>query len=196
MNYLAHLYLSGDSDNIKIGNFIGDFVKGKNYENYPELIKNGILLHRQIDTYTDNHYIVKEGVKRIRPIYNKYSGVVIDIFYDHFLASNWDKYSNVRLKDFVKHTHKLLISNYMLLPSALQKFLPFLISGNRLISYSKLNGIEKTLNKMVKYRSLPNVTPEAIKHLKNNYEIYRTEFDEFINDIKNFVINEYDITFN
>ena len=92
MNFLAHIYLSGDSRELLIGNFIGDYVKGKDYEKYPPAIQDGILLHRKIDWFTDDHSITKKAKKLVRGQYGLYAGIVIDIFYDHYLSANWDQY--------------------------------------------------------------------------------------------------------
>src|SRR5450432_1821563 len=92
MNFLAHLYLSGDNPQVMIGNFIGDFVKGKNLtERFDTDVAKGIALHREIDWFTDTHIVVKQSKDRLRPKYRHYAGVIVDIFYDHFLAKNWDK---------------------------------------------------------------------------------------------------------
>src|SRR5690606_29576564 len=102
MNFLAHIYLSGNDDLIRIGNFMADGIKGKDYEEYPEKLKTGILLHRFIDTYTDAHPIVRESTKRLHSKYHHYSGVAVDMFYDHFLAKNWSRYSDEPLDEFVQ----------------------------------------------------------------------------------------------
>ncbi|MCF6183790.1 MAG: ACP phosphodiesterase [Bacteroidales bacterium] len=107
MNFLAHIFLSGDNEAVKFGNFTGDWVKGKSYNNFPREIQKGILLHRKIDSYTDSHNTVKKSILKIRPAYGKYSGVVTDILYDHFLAQNWQIYSESSLKDYVGLTEKL-----------------------------------------------------------------------------------------
>ena len=101
MNFLAHIYLSGDNDLIKIGNFMADGIRGKQYENYPLEIQKGIILHRAIDTFTDAHPIFRQSTKRLHNNYHHYAGVIVDILYDHFLAKNWNKYSDEKLEDFV-----------------------------------------------------------------------------------------------
>src|SRR5277367_1527199 len=101
MNFLAHLYLSGDNPKIKTGNFIGDFVKGKNLaDRFEKDIAKGIVLHREIDWFTDRHPVVKQSKDRLREKYRHYSGVIVDVFYDHFLARNWINYSSKSLSDF------------------------------------------------------------------------------------------------
>ena len=93
MNFRAHIYLSGENEPLKIGNFIADSIRGNSYLDYPEDLKNGILLHRYIDTFTDAHPIYRKSKHRLHEKYGHYSGVIMDIVYDHFLAKNWNKYS-------------------------------------------------------------------------------------------------------
>ena len=119
MNYLAHIYLSGNNDELKIGNFMADSIKGKKYLKYPESIQKGIILHRAIDYYTDTHPIVMQSIRRLFAIYGHYSGIIVDIFYDHFLAANWKNYSDVPLKNYIKDFYKLLQENFEILPKIL-----------------------------------------------------------------------------
>ena len=100
MNYLAHIFLSGSSEEILIGNFIGDYVKGRDYLNYPAQIKKGILLHRRIDSFTDSHKIVHQSMSYFAPQYHKYAGIIIDILYDHYLIKNWDRYCPLPLETY------------------------------------------------------------------------------------------------
>ena len=94
MNFLAHIYLSGNNDMLKIGNFMADSVRGHHYLDYPDEIRKGILLHRYIDTFTDAHPIYRKSKHRLHEKYGHYSGVIMDIVYDHFLAKNWNNYSD------------------------------------------------------------------------------------------------------
>ena len=168
MNYLAHLYLSGDDEKTLVGNFIGDYVKSKKFENYPEKIQKGILLHRQIDSFTDSHPKFREAKELFRPEYGLYSGIMVDFFYDHFLAVNWNKYSTVTLRSFSKRTHAILLSNFMNLPARVQGFLPFLIQNRRLESYATVDGIIQSIEIMSKYSSLPDKSDFARNVLIHN----------------------------
>ena len=89
MNFLAHIYLSGNNDLIKIGNFMADGIRGNDYLKFPDDVKKGILLHRQIDTFTDLNPIYRKSKHRLHAKYGHYSGVIMDILYDHYLAKNW-----------------------------------------------------------------------------------------------------------
>ena len=187
MNYLSHIYLSGDSEEIKLGNFIGDFVKGQQFRRFPPDVAKGILLHRQIDLITDSHDSVKECIMKLRPRFGKYSGIVIDIFLDHFLAVNWHHYSHEKLPSFTKNFHAILLSNFFQLPSQVKMFLPFLIQNKRLQSYVSFEGIEKTLRIMVSRTSLPSETEFAMKILEDEYDFFNHAFNQFFPEIIHFV---------
>ena len=192
MNFLAHIYLSGDSDQLKLGNFIGDYVKGRDYMKYPEEIKKGILLHRKIDTYTDSPNIesIQKSKRRLRPIYGKYAGVVIDIFYDHFLSANWNRYSKVTLDNYSSDFYRLLRKNIFKLPFAVQKFVPFLIKNRRLQSYGTIDGIKTVLDIMHKYSGIPDCSVEAVKCLEEHYDEFKQEFLEFFDGLQKYVDGE------
>jgi len=138
MNFLAHLYLSGDSEGLIVGNFIGDFVKGKNYQNYPDEVAKGILIHRKIDSYTDQHTVVKQSIARLRPFYGKFSGIVVDMFYDHFLAIHWQKFHTFPLPVYCKETYDLLLKHEPSFPLRAKNVLPYMIQHNWLLVMSKL----------------------------------------------------------
>ena len=148
MNFLAHLYLSKNNKNILIGNFIADAVKGNKYNNYPPEIKAGILLHREIDTYTDSHPIVRKSKRRLNKRYNHYNGVIIDILYDHFLAKNWHNYSDTPLDIYTDNVYQYLDENKDSLPEKIQYILPFMIQHNWLLNYATISGIGKILEGM------------------------------------------------
>ncbi len=174
MNFLAHIYLSGKNDMVAVGNFMADGIHGKTYKKYPIDIQKGILLHREIDTFTDAHPVVRQSSKRLHENYGHYSGVIVDILYDHFLAKNWDTYSNIPLKDYVENFYNLLEDNFEILPFRVQKLLPFMIADNWLLNYSKIEGIQRVLDGMNRRTKNQSKMNEATRELKTYY----TEFDE------------------
>ena len=187
MNFLAHIYLSGENQELKFGNFIGDWVKGRDYNNYPEIIRNGIILHRKIDTFTDKHPFFLKSVYRLRQIYGKHAGIVVDILYDHYLASNWSKYSNVSLKKFSKQFYRIIIRYYKFLPPKGKNFIPYFICRDRLVCYADLSCFENVISLMSRYTSLPEKTNKAMTLIKNNYKEFETDFKLFFKDaIENF----------
>ncbi len=186
MNYLAHIYLSNNNKSIQIGNFIADSVKGRKYENYPKNIKIGILLHRQIDWFTDNNDIVKKSKRRLDSKYGHYKGIIIDIFYDHFLAKNWKEYSNIPLKEFSHNFYKNLDDNFEILPDNIKKMTPYIIEGDWLTNYAKLEGIRRVLigmNKRTHGRSQMHL---AIYDLELYYKEFEQDFTSFFKILYNF----------
>jgi acyl carrier protein phosphodiesterase len=179
MNFLAHIYLSGENDQVKVGNFIGDWIKGNEHKKYPADIQKGILLHRSIDSFTDNHAIVKKSKSRLNDKYHKYSGIIIDIFYDHFLAHNWKVFSDVELVDFTRNLNNCLVSHMSFLPPDIQEFIPKFMKRRWIESYATLEGIEHVLEGMSKHTSLPDKTIDAIDILKREYEELKTEFFDY-----------------
>lgn len=189
MNFLAHIYLSNDIDDVIIGNFIADNIRGKRYQNYPIGIQKGILLHRQIDTFTDAHPTVRLSTKRLHKNYGHYSGVIVDILYDHFLAKNWNTYSQVDLDLYTKRFYDLMMSNFEGLPERTQNMLPYMISGNWLLNYAKIEGIQSVLNGMnrrTKFKSNMNL---ATRELIQYYKEFESEFTSFFEELITFSDN-------
>lgn len=193
MNYLAHIYLSGDSDEIKIGNFIGDYVKGIKYRNYPEQVAYGIRLHRNIDSFTDQHPLVKECINLLKPGYGRYAGIVTDVFFDHFLASNWKDYSPYTLRQFSKHAHAVFLSNFMLLPFRVKQFLPFLIQHKRLESYADRDNLLQVLEIMSNRTSLPANSHWAMQVLNEEYIRFETLFRSFFAELIDYVETDFSV---
>ncbi|WP_430811491.1 MULTISPECIES: ACP phosphodiesterase [unclassified Carboxylicivirga] len=187
MNFLAHLYLSGDNPHIQVGNFIGDHVKGRDYNKYAPDIRKGILLHRKIDHYTDTHPVVKQSIKRLNAGYGRYAGIVTDVFYDHFLGVNWSAYSAVPLNEYVSDVHKVLMRNYFKLPHNVKRFLPFIVKSRRLESYATRAGIERSLNIMARHSSLPDKGWWAMEQMDLHYHVFNAEFIEFFDALRQMV---------
>lgn len=183
MNFLAHIYLSGENDMVAIGNFMADGIHGKSYKKYPIDMQKGILLHREIDTFTDAHPIVRQSSKRLHKNYGHYSGVIIDILYDHFLAKNWENYSNISLKVYVEDFYTLLEDNFEILPFRVQKLLPFMMADNWLYNYSKIEGIQRVLDGMNRRTKNKSKMNEATKELKTYYTEFEEEFTQFFDEL-------------
>ncbi|WP_299160576.1 ACP phosphodiesterase [uncultured Tenacibaculum sp.] len=186
MNFLAHLYLSGDNTELMIGNFIADHIKGNKFSHYSEGIKKGILLHREIDTFTDAHDIVRKSKRRLHERYRHYDGVIIDIFYDHFLARNWKKYSQIPLDIYVKSVYNLLQENNNILPDKTRELLPYMIQYNWLYNYQFAKGIQEVLNGMNKRTQGKSKMNLATEDLLIHYEILEEDFTLFFEDLRNF----------
>ena len=193
MNYLAHLYLSGEEEKTMVGNFIADHVKGKSFEKFPGDIQKGILLHRQIDSFTDAHPKFREAKKLLHAGFGLYAGIIVDLLYDHLLAANWDRYSDKSLRTFSKRSHAILLSNFRHLPKRVQAFLPILIQNRRLESYATVEGIIQSIEIMGRYTSLPQRSEFAKQVLLENREYLFENFDSFMDDMIGFISSSHKI---
>lgn len=184
MNFLAHIYLSENDSFVQIGNFMADGIRGKEYENYPTKIKIGILLHRFIDTYTDAHPIFRQSTKKLHATYGHYSGVLIDMFYDHFLCKNWSTYSDEPLHDFVQRFYHTLENNYNLLSDKTKHLLPYMTKADWLYNYQFLDKLEIILCQMDNRTKTNSNMRFAIADLKKHYTDFENEFTLFFEEIR------------
>ena len=148
MNFLAHLYLAGNDDELIIGNYIADSVKGNKYSLYPDRISKGIQMHREVDSFSDKNPVYLRSVHRLQPAYGKYSGIITDMFYDYFLANNWSFYSHVPLEKFCSEVYKILSANKRLMPEESRIILEYMTRNNWLYSYRTVEGIRMALEGM------------------------------------------------
>jgi len=183
MNYLAHIYLSGDNDLVTIGNFIADGIKGKDYEKYPKDIQIGVLLHRNIDTFTDAHKTVRKSTKRLHEKYSHYSGIIVDMLYDHFLAKNWNNYCDIPLEVYADLFYDSLETNYEILPARIQKMIPYMLTDNWLVSYASIEGITRALEGMNRRTKNKSNMNEAVNELEEYYSAFENEFTVFFEEL-------------
>jgi len=189
MNFLAHLYLSGEIEEIIIGNFIADHVKGNMINKYNAGIISGIKLHREIDNFTDVHEVFRKSKKRLSPKYGKYAGVIVDMFYDHFLSANWNDYSDEHIEIFTKRMYKILFKKYLILPPKTRRILPFMAKDNWLVGYGRLEGLNNALKGMASRTSFESGMENAVGDMKMDYEEYKSEFQRFFPEIVKFSEN-------
>ena len=185
MNFLAHLFLSGENEQIKVGNFIGDFVKGKEFEKYNAEIQQGIRLHRAIDTFTDSHAIVLKSKTRLRSKFGHYSPVIVDVFYDHFLAKNWSDFSKVDLKSFTVNFYKMIEKYSSIIPEAVNNMLYYMKRKNWLYNYQFIDGIDRALKGMAQRTKFESKMDEAVESLNESYDAFENEFRTFFPDLQN-----------
>ena len=179
MNFLAHIYLSGSSDFIKIGNFMADGIRGKQFESYPAEVQKGILLHRAIDTYTDAHPVFRQSTKRLHERYHHYAGVIVDILYDHFLAKNWERYSDDDLSVFIDSFYLSLENNKSILSQRTIDIMPYMIKQNWLLSYKTVDGIASILTQMDSRTKNQSKMRFSVEELIRFYDEFEAEFTSF-----------------
>lgn len=180
MNFLAHLLLSGDDPEMMTGNLMADFLKGENRLRYRARFQTGIRLHHRIDKFTDEHPVVARGKNRMPPPFRRYAGVLVDIFYDHFLARAWDQYCPDRsLRRFSAGVYDTLWEARDELPPRLRRVLPWMIGEDWLGSYAETAGIERTLKRLSKRPRRENPLAAGISQLEANYSQFRDDFHVF-----------------
>ncbi|MFK7934435.1 MAG: ACP phosphodiesterase [Saprospiraceae bacterium] len=183
MNFLAHLFLSCNDEELLIGNFIADSIRNRDVANYSAGIQKGISLHRKIDSYTDNHPVVRQGTKRLQPLHRKYSAVIIDVFYDYLLVQNWERYSEQSLLDFTQRIYRILEQHQPILPTNLKRSLPKMIEHDWLRNYGRIEGIAYTFSRMEERVSQPKLLAGAAESLLRDEAILMEEFNMFFPDI-------------
>jgi acyl carrier protein phosphodiesterase len=189
MNYLAHLFLSGEDEELMIGNFIADAVKGRQYKNYSDRVREGILLHRYIDSFTDSHSKVEESKKRLREKYRKYAPIIVDIYYDHFLALHWNKFSQHPLPDYSVHVYRILKNNLNELPLKSVQFLGYMMRNDILCAYATIEGVRQVLEGMAFRASFTSNMEHAAADLQEHYSAFEKEFLEFFPQLQKYVFD-------
>ncbi|MFT4739127.1 MAG: acyl carrier protein phosphodiesterase [Cyclobacteriaceae bacterium] len=183
MNFLAHLYLSFDDEDLMVGNFIGDFVKGKEIDSFNQSIRKGIVLHRKIDEFTDTHPVVMESKVRLRPQFSHYSPVISDMFFDHFLAKSWHNYHSTTLKEYTQAFYQLTKNYQDILPAKAANLLKYMSAGDWLYNYQHISGIHEALSGMARRTNFESKMELASVELEKNYTSYETEFLLFFPDL-------------
>jgi acyl carrier protein phosphodiesterase len=193
LNYLAHLFLAGSDPEIILGNFIADHVKGSDVLKYSATIQKGISMHRAIDTFTDQHPIVKQSIMRLRADFRKYAGVIVDMYYDHFLSANWNEYSHLNLVDFTKTRYDILNTFLPIIPARSARLLFYMEKQNWLLSYGSFEGMQQAFNGMSRRTTFESNMELAVINLKSGYPEFRSEFQLFFPDLQSYVKDNFEM---
>lgn len=188
MNYLAHLFLAEPTPESMLGNVLADFVKGRAVDALPPAVREGVLLHRQVDRFTDTHPVTNRSIARIHGRWGWYSGILIDVFYDHYLALDWDRYSPQSLREFIDNAYEVLLANRPLMPAAMQAVMQRIVRDDRLMSYRELDGIEQTLLRISRLIQRREAHLErAMNDLRQHFDALRGDFHDFFPELIAFV---------
>lgn len=182
MNFLGHIFLTPDNDEILLGNFIADSVKGNPEKYYSGKIVEGIRFHRAIDEFTDNHPLVKRGVNRFRETQSRYATVVIDVIYDHILARSWQDFHDKDLHDVAESTYARLQAKHVHFPAPVQRYFPYMKAQNWLYNYQFEWGILKSLEGLDRRSANDTQMHLALDVYKEFQSDFDAEFREFISD--------------
>lgn len=186
MNFLAHAYLSFGQEKILVGNFIADFVKGKQIDTYELPIRRGIYLHREIDRFTDRHPLVKAGQSYLRDTFGHYATVITDIFFDYFLVKAWDHFTDIPLDDFISDVYKTLDRHESDFPSTFAKMYYWMKKDNWLLRYGTVAGVRQTLTGLSKRTSFHSNMELAHLALKEREAEFEVIFFAFFTELESF----------
>ena len=190
MNFLAHIFLSCQEEDLLIGNFIADSIRNKEMADYVPTIQRGIALHRKIDSYTDTHPMVRRSTHRLHPHHGKYAPVVVDILFDYVLSHNWDKYSSEPLPLFSKKIYWLLEQRIADLPLKMQRRVPTMIREDWLMKYGQEDGLRYVFQTMEKRAKFPANFDKAVDNLLAEYDAFEEDFNLFFPDVIG-MVNEF-----
>ena len=187
MNYLAHLYLADDDPESVIGSLMGDFLKGQIGVGLEPAVRWGVLVHRKVDSFTDAHAVVRQGKRRFSPAYRRYAGILLDLFYDHFLALQWSRYSTVSLQAFADRVYRILQSSLHSFPAPMRRSMNYMVSNELLQSYREIGGIERALRGIEGRLKRPSHLGAAVAELESQYLALEEDFSVFFPDLIRYV---------
>ena len=186
MNYLAHVFLARGSADMTIGALLGDFVKGAAAEAYSGGIRSGIALHRRIDRYTDGHPIVRASHRRVGVSRRRFAGIVVDVFFDHFLVRHWGRFSDTPLTEFTRWVYAALASHRAEFPDRLRRVLPRMIAEDWLGSYGRLDAVDAALKgiaRRLKRYERARALERGVVDLEEHYARFENDFLAFFPDL-------------
>ncbi len=173
-----------------VGNFLADFIQGRDAKSFPQGIQRGILLHRKIDSFTDNHPLIRQGTRRLRLYHRKYAGVVLDVFLDFLLARNWTAFTDEAFPHFRQRVYETLRRHFAIMPLSVQQRLPAMISGDWLAQYGTWEGLAYALSRLQRRTSKPEQLDHATQHLQTHLPAFEEEFLQFFPQIIEYVQGE------
>ncbi len=183
MNFLAHLFLSCRKPELIVGNFLGDYLHNDQLAHLPDPIRAGIQLHRRIDSFTDQHPVVRRSTRRLHNRHHKYASVLVDIYYDYFLVKNWGRYSDQDLASFTQEMYRILEDFYPVMPERLQRRVSHMIEDDWLMRYGTLDGIREAIDRLKKRTSRPEYLEGALESLLENEVGLNDDFNAFFPDV-------------
>lgn len=189
MNYLVHLFVSRHDENLQIGNWMGDIIRNRDLEQLPDKIVQGVLLHRDIDQFSDQHLLIRKGIQRIRNRHGKYAPVVLDIFYDFLLFSHWDIYGPKPFNVFTQQVYDTLWTQKHEFPLSVEKKAHSMVTHKFLDAYTSKEGMNGVFRRVAERAKFPNEMLQAMDHLLDMRTEFDLEFHTFFAELQKFVLD-------
>ncbi|MEO0514697.1 MAG: ACP phosphodiesterase [Planctomycetota bacterium] len=187
MNYLAHLYLADDSPASLIGNLLPDLHRGRLPDDLDPVVLEGVHRHRRVDVFTDSHPVFERSCARLRPRHGRYSGVLVDVIYDHVLSVNWTAYHPEPLPEFIAGAYRQILGQRRLMPPRMRAIMVMMSREDWLSTYVTVEGIQHTLGRMsarLRERFDREVDlASAVIELRDQYDGFAQDFADFFPDL-------------
>jgi acyl carrier protein phosphodiesterase len=151
VNWLAHVFLSEPNAQFQLGNLLADVVRGPQRDAMSAEFVRGAACHKAIDAFTDAHPVVKRSRARISSEHRRFSGVLIDVFYDYYLARSWERYSSIALDVYTAAFYASVEAHMIELPPVARTMLERIIRHDLLGSYARVDGVERALSRISTY---------------------------------------------
>ena len=177
MNWLAHVFLSEPDVEFRLGNLLADIVRGEELRRMSAGFQRGVRKHKQIDAFTDAHPVVKRSRSRIGGELRRFSGVLVDVFYDHLLAARWNDYSPIVLDAFTAKFYADIEASNIVLPASARVTLDRIIRHDLLGAYRGVEGVERSLRRLSAYLSSRWRREFALEKGVADLIAHRDEFD-------------------
>ncbi len=191
MNYLAHVYLARHSGDAMFGALLGDFVKMDGASRYDPSIAREIVLHRQVDSYTDQHPIIQDARRLFSDQRRRYAGIALDIFYDHILIKHWTRYSELEVSQFIQEFYQAVIERSALFPPPLVFAAPRMLEQDWLGSYAEFSGVELALRRVSSRLSRNGILLQQTSiDLRENYDRLEQGFVDFFPELIDYVTRQ------
>lgn len=187
MNYLAHLYVSAESPDAMLGSLLGDFVKGRLVDDgrYPLAVLHAVALHRRVDSFANGHPTFRRSVGRVAPGLRRYAGVLVDLFYDHFLARAWPSLVDEPLAAFSGRVYAVLAHHAQLLPVRMRPLAEAMSRDDWLVGYGRAENIDRALRGLARRRGAQPLTAGYVE-LMRNYAGFEADSREFLEALVTF----------
>ncbi len=185
MNYLVHLYLADPEPLCRLGNLAGDFVKGPLGGSWPEPLRRGLRQHRQVDVFAQDNAAFRRSRERLDPVFGLCRGILVDVFYDHFLARNWQRHSQLPLADFAAGVYRDIESYLPLLPEGFQTVAPRMIGHDWLTSYRRPEAVGRALERLGQRLRRPRDLGAGLAEMLRHAPALETDCEEFLAAARN-----------
>lgn len=184
MNYLAHCFFAQTDAQSLMGNLLGDFIKGADLKNQPQQVILGLENHKAVDRFTDQHPALQPLKQSLSSERKRFSGIISDVVFDHFLFKHWAQFSNKDIEMFIDHCYSEILSVQNLMHESMRRAMVFMVEDDGLRINRELSGVGQTIDRLSQRIRFKNKLWGAIEEVEANYTSYEDSFLILFPDLK------------